>query len=383
MEDQDSKTEEPTQRKLEKAKEEGQFARSQDLTIAVITCGAAIALILVGQYSGPDVLNIMSGLFYIEQDVIRNPSLLQTQFLYAFTDYLSIVSPVIIVTIILAVLSSFLFGGIGFSLKAVMPKAQKINPLSGLKRIFSSRSLFELVKSFLKLTVIMFFLYICYQVYSVELLSLGMNTTDKSVISGLSIVARCFLLLAVSLLLIAAVDVPYQLIQFKNQQKMSMQEIKDEFKDSDGHPEVKRKIREKQRETAMANMMEAIKDADVVVTNPNHFAVALSYKVGEAGAPVVTAKGMNLIAEKIKETARAHGVTIFEQPDLARALYFSTEINTQIPEKLYKVVAEVIAYVYNLNAFVAGRHQLQKPSIWIPPDYKYDEYGRVKDERKS
>ena len=142
-------------------------------------------------------------------------------------------------------------------------------------------------------------------------------------------------------------------------------------------PEVKRKIREKQREAAMASMIEAIQDADVVVTNPNHFAVALSYQVGGTAAPVVIAKGMNLIAERIKEEAKKHGVTIFEQPELARALYFTTDTNSQIPEKLYKVVAEVIAYVYNLNTFLADQRQIQRPIIRVPDDYKYDEFGRT------
>jgi len=127
----------------------------------------------------------------------------------------------------------------------------------------------------------------------------------------------------------------------------------------------------------MASMIEAIQDADVVVTNPNHFAVALSYQVGGTAAPVVIAKGMNLIAERIKEEAKKHGVTIFEQPELARALYFTTDTNSQIPEKLYKVVAEVIAYVYNLNTFLADQRQIQRPIIRVPDDYKYDEFGRT------
>lgn len=377
MADQDSKTEEPTQRKLEKAREEGQFARSQDLTVAMITLGAALAIYAIGIYFPRNILELMTSLFLLDQNLIENPNSMQASFLTAFVNLLLLFLPVVIVTIVMAVTANFLFGGIGFSIKGFLPKGQKINPLSGLKKIFSAKSLFELVKSLLKLVVISGFLYFCYALFWERLLTIGTLSTQLAIISGLSIVAQAFIVLSVALLIIAAVDAPYQFFQFKDQQKMSFQEIKDEYKESEGQPEVKRKIREKQREAAMASMIDAIKDADVVVTNPNHFAVALSYQVGGAAAPVVIAKGMNLIAERIKEEAKKHGVTIFEQPELARALYFTTDINSQIPEQLYKVVAEVIAYVFNLNAFVADQRQVQKPLIRVPDDCRYDEFGRA------
>ena len=377
MADQDSKTEEPTQRKLEKAREEGQFARSQDLTVAMITLGAALAIYAIGIYFPRNILELMTSLFLLDQNLIENPNSMQASFLTAFVNLLLLFLPVVIVTIVMAVTANFLFGGIGFSIKGFLPKGQKINPLSGLKKIFSAKSLFELVKSLLKLVVISGFLYFCYALFWERLLTIGTLSTQLAIISGLSIVAQAFIVLSVALLIIAAVDAPYQFFQFKDQQKMSFQEIKDEYKESEGQPEVKRKIREKQREAAMASMIDAIKDADVVVTNPNHFAVALSYQVGGAAAPVVIAKGMNLIAERIKEEAKKHGVTIFEQPELARALYFTTDINSQIPEQLYKVVAEVIAYVFNLNAFMADQRQVQKPLIRVPDDCRYDEFGRA------
>ena len=376
MADQDSKTEEPTQRKLEKAREEGQFARSQDLTVAMITLGAALAIYAIGMYFPRNILELMASLFLLDQNLIENPNSMQASFLTAFVNLLLLFLPVVIVTIVMALGANFLFGGIGFSIKGFLPKGQKINPLSGLKKIFSAKSLFELLKSLLKLVVISGFLYFCYVLFWEKLLSIGTLSTQLAIISGLSIVAQAFVVLSLALLIIAAVDAPYQFFQFKDQQKMSFQEIKDEYKESEGQPEVKRKIREKQREAAMASMIDAIKDADVVVTNPNHFAVALSYQVGGTAAPVVIAKGMNLIAERIKEEAKNLGVTIFEQPELARALYFTTDINSQIPEQLYKVVAEVIAYVFNLNAFVADQRQVQKPLIRVPDDCRYDEFGR-------
>ena len=377
MADQESKTEEPTQRKLEKAREEGQFARSQDLTVALITIGAAVSIYFVGSYFSGSILELMQGLFFLDQNLIENPNSMQATFLTAFVDLLLLFSPVIIVTIVMAIAANYLFGGVGFSIKAFMPKGQKINPISGLKKIFSAKSLFELAKSLIKLIVISGFLFFCYVLFWGELLAVGTLPTHLSIVSGLSIVAQSFILLSIALLIIAAMDAPYQFFQFKDQQKMSFQEIKDEYKESEGQPEVKRKIREKQREAAMTSMIEAIQDADVVVTNPNHFAVALSYQVGGTAAPVVIAKGMNLIAERIKEEAKKHGVTIFEQPELARALYFTTDTNSQIPEKLYKVVAEVIAYVYNLNTFLADQRQIQRPIIRVPDDYKYDEFGRT------
>ena len=247
MADQESKTEEPTQRKLEKAREEGQFARSQDLTVAMITIGAATSLYTVGIYFPSDILELMTGLFRLDQTLIENPNSMQASFLRAFVDLLYLVSPVVIITIIMAISANYLFGGVGFSIKAFLPKGQKINPLSGLKKIFSAKSLFELIKSLLKLVVISGFLFFCYAIFWEELLEIGFFPTHLSIISGLNIVAQSFIVLSIALLIIAAIDAPYQFFQFKDQQKMSFQEIKDEYKESEGQPEVKRKI---QRKTA-------------------------------------------------------------------------------------------------------------------------------------
>ena len=165
MADQESKTEEPTQRKLEKAREEGQFARSQDLTVAMITIGAATSLYTVGIYFPSDILELMTGLFRLDQTLIENPNSMQASFLRALVDLLYLVSPVVIITIIMAISANYLFGGVGFSIKAFLPKGQKINPLSGLKKIFSAKSLFELIKSLLKLVVISGFLFFCYAIF--------------------------------------------------------------------------------------------------------------------------------------------------------------------------------------------------------------------------
>ena len=162
MADQESKTEEPTQRKLEKAREEGQFARSQDLTVALITIGAAVSIYFVGSYFSGSILELMQGLFFLDQNLIENPNSMQATFLTAFVDLLLLFSPVVIVTIVMAIAANYLFGGVGFSIKAFMPKGQKINPISGLKKIFSAKSLFELAKSLIKLIVISGFLFFCY-----------------------------------------------------------------------------------------------------------------------------------------------------------------------------------------------------------------------------
>ena len=192
---------------------------------------------------------------------------------------------------------------------------------------------------------------------------------------GLSTLASGVLLISVSLLIIAAVDVPYQMISFKNKLKMSIQEIKDEYKDTEGRPEVKQRIREKQREAAMATTLEAVSKADVIVTNPTHFAVALAYEMGTDEAPRVIAKGADFMARKIREKAEEFGIHIFEEPQLARALFFTTEVNQDIPRLLFEAVAEVIAYVFQLNTFSQSGEKVQKPALKIPSEMSFDERG--------
>jgi len=380
MSEDDSKTEEPTPKKLEKTKEEGQFARSQDLSVAALTIGVAIVLYFVGGEMGRSIISALQEAFVFDSRVITDSSLVPPLFGSLLLRALLSISPIFAVTIFLAFGAAFLVGGIGFSIKGFFPKASKLNPLKGLARMFGVKGLVELSKGLVKLIVIGAIVMAVLTIYYEEIFSLTALDVYTATSRGLYILGIGVLLISLSLLIIAAIDVPYQIISFKNKLKMSIQEIKDEYKDTEGKPEVKQRIRQKQREIAMASTLDAISEADVIVTNPSHFAVALSYAVGTDEAPKVIAKGADFMAQKIKEIAEKSGVVIFEQPQLARALYFTTEINHDIPRALFEAVAEVIAYVFKLNSFSGNGQSVKKPILKIPSEMNFDGSGKRPDE---
>ena len=380
MSEDDSKTEEPTPKKLEKTKEEGQFARSQDLSVAALTIGVDIVLYFVGGEMGRSIISALQEAFVFDSRVITDSSLVPPLFGSLLLRALLSISPIFAVTIFLAFGAAFLVGGIGFSIKGFLPKASKLNPLKGLARMFGVKGLVELSKGLVKLIVIGAIVMAVLTIYYEEIFSLTALDVYTATSRGLYILGIGVLLISLSLLIIAAIDVPYQIISFKNKLKMSIQEIKDEYKDTEGKPEVKQRIRQKQREIAMASTLDAISEADVIVTNPSHFAVALSYAVGTDEAPKVIAKGADFMAQKIKEIAEKSGVVIFEQPQLARALYFTTEINHDIPRALFEAVAEVIAYVFKLNSFSGNGQSVKKPILKIPSEMNFDGSGKRPDE---
>ena len=375
MAEDDIKSEEPTPRKLEKTREEGQYARSQDLSVALLTIAVAIVIYLLGENMGRGILSILQDAFIFDGRVVTDSALIPPLFgSLSLRGFFSI-APIFAVTIFLAFGAAFLVGGIGFSIKGFFPKASKLNPIKGLGRMFGLKSLVELFKGLLKLAVIGSVVILVLYIFFEEIFTLNVIDLHLATGEGLNTLAIGVLLISVSLLIIAAVDVPYQVISFKNKLKMSIQEIKDEYKDTEGRPEVKQRIREKQREAAMATTLEAVSKADVIVTNPTHFAVALSYEMGTDEAPKVIAKGADLMAKKIREKAEDFGIHIFEEPQLARALFFTTEVNQDIPRLLFEAVAEVIAYVFQLNTFTQSGEKVQKPALKIPSEMNFDERG--------
>ena len=379
MEEDDSKTEEPTQRKLDKTREDGQFARSQDLSVALLTIAVACILYFIGADIGSSIITLFQESFSFDARVITDKGIMAPLFASIGLKGLIAISPILISTILLAFGAAFLVGGVGFSIKGFAPKASKLNPLNGFKRMFGIKSLVELIKGVLKLVLIGTIIAAVVTFNFDSIFTLSILDPLVAPIKGLSILATGVLLISVSLLIIAAIDVPFQIVTFKNKLKMSIQEIKDEMKESDGRPEVKSKIRQKQREIAMGQMLEAISQADVIVTNPTHFAVALSYAVGSDEAPKVIAKGADFMAKRIREKGDEFGISLFEEPQLARALFFSTEINQSIPRQLFEAVAEVIAYVYQLNSFDGSARRAKKPRIRVPSEMNFDELGKQVD----
>ena len=376
MADEFDKTEEPTSKKLEKTREEGQFARSQELSIALLTISVAVILYFIGSIISTNILSILEGVFIFDSGVIRNEDLLPIEFSESFIYSVLSTSPILITTIILSIISAFIVGGVGFSVKGFTPKFSKLDPIAGMKRIFGIRSLVEILKGILKLILIGFITFSVIYFFKDKLISLPLIDMLVAPSEGLYIVVFGFLLMSLSLLLIAIIDVPIQVFLFKNKLKMSVQEIRDEMKETEGNPLVKQRIRTKQREIAMSKMLEDIQKADVVITNPIHFAVALSYEVGTDKAPIIVGKGSDLIASRIKEIALENGIYIFEEPVLARAIFYSSKIGEEIPNKLFEAVAEVIAFVFKINTYTGNKNRIFRPNISVPKDLVFDNQGK-------
>jgi len=369
------KTEEPTGRRLDKARSEGQLARSIELPVAAMSLGAVGFFSLMGGW----LFNGMSQLFVsqleFDRKVIDKAELLPGLFAQAVVDAFLLILPIMLLMYFIAIVSTVLSGGLVFSMGMLAPKFSKLNPLSGLQRIFGMKSLIELGKSIAKFVVVGGILLLQVGNHMDELLNLAnMDLNQAMAVAGKLIVDACFWL-AMGLVLIALADVPIQQYQVHKKLMMSRQEVRDEMKDSEGRPEVKQKIKQRQREMANNKMMAKVKDADVVITNPQHFAVALSYDPNGEGAPILLAKGSDDMARRIREEAQAHAVELFPAPELARALYFTTQVDEPIPEGLYHAVAQVIAYVFSLNQSYAAGEGVMKPVPVVPENMRFDSNG--------
>ena len=369
------KTEEPTGRRLEKARSEGQLARSIELPVAAMSLGAVGFFSLMGGW----LFNGMSQLFVsqleFDRKITDKAELLPGLFAQAVIDAFLLILPIMLMMYFIAIVSTVLSGGMVFSMGMLAPKFSKLNPLSGLKRIFGTKALIELAKAIVKFVVVGGILLLQVSNHMDELLSLAnMDLNQAMAIAGKLIVDACFWL-AMGLVLIALADVPIQQYQVHKKLMMSRQEVRDEMKDSEGRPEVKQKIKQRQREMANNKMMAKVKDADVVITNPQHFAVALSYDPNGEGAPILLAKGSDEMARRIREEAQAHAVELFPAPELARALYFTTQVDEPIPEGLYHAVAQVIAYVFSLNQSYAAGEGVLKPVPVVPENMRFDSNG--------
>ena len=369
------KTEEPTGRRLEKARSEGQLARSIELPVAAMSLGAVGFFSLMGGW----LFNGMSQLFVsqleFDRKITDKAELLPGLFAQAIVDAFLLILPIMLMMYFIAIVSTVLSGGMVFSFGMVAPKFSKLNPLSGLQRIFGTKALIELGKAIVKFLVVGGILLLQVSNHMDELLSLAnMDLNQALAIAGKLIVDACFWL-AMGLVLIALADVPIQQYQVHKKLMMSRQEVRDEMKDSEGRPEVKQKIKQRQREMANNKMMAKVKDADVVITNPQHFAVALSYDPNGEGAPILLAKGSDEMARRIREEAQAHAVELFPAPELARALYFTTQVDEPIPEGLYHAVAQVIAYVFSLNQSYAAGEGVLKPVPVVPENMRFDSNG--------
>ena len=358
------RTEQPTSKRLEEARKQGQVPRSTDLNAAAVLLLAGGGLHFLGAHMGNQLHDLLrSGLSLSREDAVdetRALGIFANEILHAFI----ICAPLLGLTLAAALLAPLAIGGWNLSFEALLPKFDKLNPTEGLQRMFSSRSLVELAKAFAKFVFIAVVSVCLLWKNSGQLMGLGAEPINSAMVHAATLVGTAFLVLAGTMGLIAAVDVPWQLYQHNQQLKMSRQEIKEEAKESDGSPEMKGRIRRAQSEAARRRMMQEVPKADVIVTNPTHFAVAIRYDEKRMRAPLVVAKGADLIAARIREIATEHRVPIFEAPPLARALHRNVEIGDEIPSNLYVAVAQVLTYIYQLkNAKRYGAVMPVRPAI--------------------
>ncbi len=362
-----------TPKRLKEAKEKGQVARSKELTTAMLLMAAAAALYSYAARFGSGIGYIAQKAFTPDRKYLFGGKNMLSALGELFADVGGAFLPFFIVLFIIGLLSPLLLGGLTFSFKALAPKGNRMSIGKGFKRMFGLHALIELIKALAKIGVVFVVGYFVMKSTFPELVELGQGEVRTGVLSAMHIVARSFFLLSLSLLFIAFIDVPYQIWNHAKELKMSKQEIKDEFKETEGKPEVKGKIKQKQREISQQRMMEAIPEADVVVTNPDHYSVALKYDVMKSGAPLVVAKGIDIIAVQIKKVAIANDVHILQLPPLARAIYHTTEINHEVPHGLYLSVAQVLAFVFQLRSFQEGKgvRPDKLGEIEIPNEFNY------------
>ena len=366
------RTEEPTGKRLQESRDKGQVARSRELNTLAVVMVAAVGLLTLGPAMVQKLMNIMSFNFSVEREALYSNDSMGLHLFASVGEGLQVLGPLFFLLLVASIVGPVLLGGWLFSIKSLAPKFERMNPLAGLKRMFSLKALVELLKALGKFLVVLGAALLVLHLRTEDLLSMGQESLQSAIVHCAWVLASSLIILSASLILIAAVDVPFQLWDHKQKLRMTKQEVKDEFKDSEGKPEVKGRIRQLQREMAERRMMDKVPQADVVITNPTHFAVALKYDPLATGAPVLLAKGADLVAQRIREVASENQIVVLESAPLARAVFYSTELDREIPAGLYLAVAQVLAYVFQLRQFRAGQGKRPgpMPEPPIPDDLK-------------
>ena len=369
------KTEDPTEKRKKDSREKGEIARSKELNTLAIMLSGSIGLLIFGGALARDMMDLMRYNFSISREALLNPDSMGLALLHSGKVALIAVQPVLVSLLIAALVGPIALGGWLFAAGSLAPKFSRMNPAAGIKRMFSAKALVELLKALAKFFIILIVALLVLQSDIDDLLRIAHEPLELAVIHSLQVVAWSALWMACGLILIAAVDVPVQLWESHKKLLMTKQEVRDEHKDQEGRPEVKQRIRQLQREMSQRRMMSAIPDADVIITNPTHYAVALKYDPEKGAAPMLLAKGSDFLALKIREIGAKHNILLLESPALARSIYHSTELEQEIPAGLYLAVAQVLAYVYQIRQYQAGRGKRPDPlkDLPIPADLRRDE----------
>jgi flagellar biosynthetic protein FlhB len=356
------RTEQPTERRLQEARKKGQVPRSKELNTMLSLILASVALLVLGGGISQNIMQVSVEGFSVPRELVFDASQLPYQFMYMASQALLALSPFMAVMLISVFAGPLMMGGWSFSLETISFKLEKLNPIKGLARIFSLKGLVELAKALAKFLLLLGAAILIFFSIDQQLLSLASMSPKAAGVEAVTVLVQVLLILSATTILIVALDVPFELWNHQKQLRMTKQEVKDEMKETDGNPQVKQRIRTMQRQLAESRMMEDVKTADVVITNPTHYAVALQYLDRPGSAPRLVAKGKDLTALRIRSIATEHDIPLFEAPPLARALYRSTEIGHEIPHVLYMAVARVLAYVFQLKN--AG------PTDYVPkPDH--------------
>ncbi|MBS3798821.1 MULTISPECIES: flagellar biosynthesis protein FlhB [unclassified Pseudoalteromonas] len=368
------RTEEPTPKKLQEAKKKGQIARSKELGTTFVLIMSAVSLLIYGPDIGRGLHLVMGRMLSLSRNETYDTSKMFAAWGAVADALLYPMAMFVLVIVLAAFIGNTLLGGFNFSWQAMAPKANKLSPLKGFKRMFGTQAAVELVKALLKFALVASCAVFLIKIYFYEILHLSIESTPGNIAHALEIIAWMFLALSCTMLVVSAIDAPYQSYNHHKQLKMTLQEVKDEYKNSEGDPQIKARIRRTQREMSQRRMMQDVPDADVVVTNPTHYSVALKYDTDKAGAPIMVAKGGDELAMQIRKVAQGNDVPLVESPVLTRALFHTTEVGEQVPEQLFTAVAQVLAYVYQLKRFQKGRGR--RPTklsehLPIPDDYQY------------
>lgn len=370
------KTEEPTARKLSQARERGELPRSPDFGGAMEVLVICLLMFLLGAEIVDGFAEMLKNGLTFNRSQIEDVQDLPLVAGARLFEGLWAVKWLLIASVVVALLASTLNGGFNFSGKAAAPKLSKLNPLNGLKRMFGVQAWIGLLRNLLKFFAIAAVLGFVLWTRRAEMIAMSRDSFEMMIAAGASLALVTFTLVSAAVAAIALLDVPYQRWSYLRRLRMTMQEVRDEMKDIEGRPEVKRQIRRKQRELSRGRMLDKVKDADVVIVNPSEFAVALEYDEMRNAVPTVLAKGQGEIAKSIKERATLAGVPIVSAPPLARAIYFTTEVDDPIPEGLYRAVAAVLAYVFRLSAMTPGLETPAAPKPELAPEFMFDEFGK-------
>jgi flagellar biosynthetic protein FlhB len=372
--DSGEKTEEPTAKKLTDARKKGQIARSKDLGTMFVLVGSGFAMLLMGSSLVEGLSLMMKRLFSLSRREVMDVNALLNVIANSVPMVITPILWIFFIIIVAAFIGNTMLGGMSFSWAATAPKASRLSPIAGFKRMFGVQAAVELVKSILKFFVVFIVAFLLLTGLFEQILGLSLEAIPTNFDHAVNMLLWMFITLALSIGIIAVIDAPYQVWNHKRQLKMTKQEIKDEHKNTEGNPEVKGRIKRTQYEMSQRRMMGEVPNSDVVITNPTHYSIALKYDADVGGAPRLVAKGIDEMAMHIRTIAKENDVEIIQSAALARSLYYTAEIDQDIPEELFAAVAQVLAFIFQLNEHKKGRAKKPIPiakELPIPEEFKY------------